>query len=71
MNQCQKCGSSNLDLGTVGAAHFPQAWWNPIVVYQSRDKKLKQKKTMITAILCLDCGHLEFIIANVKGKTRK
>jgi hypothetical protein len=54
-----------LDYGSVGVANFPQAWWNPIVSYQSDKKKLRKEKTPIEANLCLDCGHLEFGIENV------
>jgi predicted nucleic-acid-binding Zn-ribbon protein len=68
--QCSKCGSSNMDFGSVGVSNFPQAWWNPIVSYQSGSNRLINEKTPINSRLCLDCGNLEFSIENISNLVR-
>lgn len=68
--ECSKCGSSNMDFGSVGVSNFPQAWWNPTVSYQSINNRLLHEKTPINSKLCLDCGHLELSIDNIANLIR-
>jgi predicted nucleic-acid-binding Zn-ribbon protein len=72
MNQCQKCGSSELEEGGIQIGNFIKAVHDSGLNYLSEQKRLKKSKISINrSVLCLNCGYVEFYVKDIQTKIKK
>ena len=70
MYRCPTCGKSNIDHGQVKIADFGRVWWDRDVYNQSDNEELNDLNKPISAIHCLNCGHIELYLPGKKNKRR-